>query len=160
MALCIVVFSLEITVIKFLEILKMLNLKKSCMNSFARMKFFVVCSAVGLMVLLPLNCSVSSGQSPSFRSMDSLTISNIPKGSNRYGHQKHCDLYLFRYISNIRSVPQALGALCIVVYYIICGYISASHGKHFLLSPHTHIYIYVRIYTCVKLTIYCICIFW
>lgn len=46
-------------------------------------KFFVVCSAVGLMVLLPINCSVSSELSPSSRSMDSFTISNIPKGSNR-----------------------------------------------------------------------------
>ncbi|KAK9051357.1 hypothetical protein SSX86_027984 [Deinandra increscens subsp. villosa] len=50
-------------------------------------KFFVVCSAVGLMILLPLNCSVSYESSPTSRSMDSLTISNIPKGSNRYSHQ-------------------------------------------------------------------------
>ncbi|KAL7605093.1 hypothetical protein Lser_V15G15615 [Lactuca serriola] len=46
-------------------------------------KFFVVCSGVGLMVLLPLNCSVSHGPSSNTRSMDSFTISNIPKGSNR-----------------------------------------------------------------------------
>ncbi|KAK1425321.1 hypothetical protein QVD17_20672 [Tagetes erecta] len=46
-------------------------------------KFFVVCSGVGLMILLPLNCSVSHGPSSVSRSMDSLTISNIPKGSNR-----------------------------------------------------------------------------
>ncbi|KAM0050454.1 putative calcium-dependent channel, 7TM region phosphate [Helianthus debilis subsp. tardiflorus] len=47
------------------------------------MKFFAVCSVVGLMVLLPVNCSVSSGLSPTSRSMDTLTISNVPKGSNR-----------------------------------------------------------------------------
>ncbi|KAI3731807.1 hypothetical protein L1987_62997 [Smallanthus sonchifolius] len=46
-------------------------------------KFFAMCSGVGLMILLPLNCSVSSGLSSTSRSMDSLTISNIPKGSNR-----------------------------------------------------------------------------
>ncbi|KAL9996012.1 putative 10TM putative phosphate transporter, cytosolic domain-containing protein [Helianthus debilis subsp. tardiflorus] len=46
-------------------------------------KFFVVCSAVGLMILLPLNCSNSYGSSSTSRSMDSLTISNIPEGSNK-----------------------------------------------------------------------------
>ncbi|KAD4982791.1 hypothetical protein R6Q59_002422 [Mikania micrantha] len=46
-------------------------------------KFFVVCSAVGLTILLPLNSSVSYGSSSTSRSMDFLTISNIPKGSNR-----------------------------------------------------------------------------
>ncbi|XP_024987642.1 CSC1-like protein At3g54510 isoform X1 [Cynara cardunculus var. scolymus] len=46
-------------------------------------KFFVVCSVVGLMVLLPLNCSVSPGLSSSSSSMNSFTISNIPRGSNR-----------------------------------------------------------------------------
>ncbi|MFS8020770.1 putative calcium permeable stress-gated cation channel 1 transmembrane domain-containing protein [Helianthus anomalus] len=51
------------------------------------MKFFAVCSVVGLMVLLPVNCSVSSGLSPTSRSMDTLTISNVPKGSNRYVYQ-------------------------------------------------------------------------
>ncbi|KAI3796453.1 hypothetical protein L1987_39124 [Smallanthus sonchifolius] len=49
-------------------------------------KFFAVCSTVGLMILLPLNCSVSYGQSSTSRSMDSLTISNIPKGSNIVDH--------------------------------------------------------------------------
>ncbi|KAL8249565.1 hypothetical protein R6Q59_006433, partial [Mikania micrantha] len=52
-------------------------------NSLGRIKFFAVCSGVGLMVLLPLNCSGSSGSSPTSRSMDILTTSNIPKGSNR-----------------------------------------------------------------------------
>ncbi|GJX42475.1 CSC1-like protein [Tanacetum coccineum] len=49
-------------------------------------KFFVVCSAVGLMVLLPLNCTVYTGPSSRYRSMDFLTISNIPRGSNRQKH--------------------------------------------------------------------------
>ncbi|KAJ9563383.1 hypothetical protein OSB04_008543 [Centaurea solstitialis] len=46
-------------------------------------KFFAVCSVVGLMILLPINCSVSSGLSSSSSTMDSFTISNIPRGSNR-----------------------------------------------------------------------------
>ncbi|KAI3764256.1 hypothetical protein L2E82_14262 [Cichorium intybus] len=47
-------------------------------------KFFVACSGVGLMVLLPINCSVSPGLSSNTRrSMDAFTISNIPRGSNR-----------------------------------------------------------------------------
>ncbi|KAL4586262.1 hypothetical protein LXL04_010897 [Taraxacum kok-saghyz] len=46
-------------------------------------KFFAACSAVGLMILLPMNCSVPPELSSSTRSMDAFTISNIPKGSNR-----------------------------------------------------------------------------
>ncbi|KAG8391144.1 hypothetical protein BUALT_Bualt01G0157300 [Buddleja alternifolia] len=45
--------------------------------------FFVVCSVVGLLLLLPLNYKAGSG-GPSRRShsMDAFTISNITKGSN------------------------------------------------------------------------------
>ncbi|KAK1412179.1 hypothetical protein QVD17_33203 [Tagetes erecta] len=46
-------------------------------------KFFALCCGVGLMILLPLNCSVSSHLSSTSRSMDSFTISNIPRGSDR-----------------------------------------------------------------------------
>ncbi|XP_073145075.1 CSC1-like protein At3g54510 isoform X2 [Henckelia pumila] len=43
--------------------------------------FFMVCSVVGLLVLLPLNYKAGGKGSPSY-SMDSFTISNISSGSN------------------------------------------------------------------------------
>ncbi|XP_023739916.1 CSC1-like protein At3g54510 [Lactuca sativa] len=68
------------------EILSTLGLDALVLIRFFKLgiKFFVVCSVVGLMVLLPLNYSaVSPELSSSSRSMDSFTISNIPRGSNR-----------------------------------------------------------------------------
>ncbi|CAH9085256.1 unnamed protein product [Cuscuta epithymum] len=46
-------------------------------------RFFIVSSLVGVLVLLPLNYFGSNGQSKSYHSMDSFTISNIESGSNR-----------------------------------------------------------------------------
>ncbi|XP_034703728.1 CSC1-like protein At3g54510 isoform X2 [Vitis riparia] len=45
--------------------------------------FFVACSLVGLLVLLPLNYTSPGGPYKSSHSMDSFTISNISRGSNR-----------------------------------------------------------------------------
>ncbi|XP_058107043.1 CSC1-like protein At3g54510 isoform X3 [Magnolia sinica] len=48
-------------------------------------KFFLVCSMIGLVILLPVNYSCQHGLSRSreSHSMDSFTISNIGRGSNR-----------------------------------------------------------------------------
>ncbi|PON49714.1 Calcium-dependent channel [Trema orientale] len=46
-------------------------------------KFFVVCSIVGIAVLLPVNYNGQDAPSRSDYSMDSFTISNITSGSNR-----------------------------------------------------------------------------
>ncbi|KAK3024992.1 hypothetical protein RJ639_044369 [Escallonia herrerae] len=46
-----------------------------------KLNFFVVCSLVGLLVLLPLNYSAYYGYGT--QAMDSFTISNISSGSNR-----------------------------------------------------------------------------
>ncbi|XP_040992900.1 CSC1-like protein At3g54510 isoform X3 [Juglans microcarpa x Juglans regia] len=46
-------------------------------------KFFVVCSLVGLAVLIPVNYNGQDGSYRSYHSMDSFTISNISRGSNR-----------------------------------------------------------------------------
>ncbi|XP_077219356.1 early-responsive to dehydration stress protein (ERD4) isoform X2 [Tasmannia lanceolata] len=48
-------------------------------------KFFLICSVVGLVILLPVNYTCEKGPSRSklSHSMDSFTISNIGKGSNR-----------------------------------------------------------------------------
>ncbi|VFQ61422.1 unnamed protein product [Cuscuta campestris] len=49
---------------------------------FVRIKFFVGCSLVGVLVLLPLNYFGSNEESKSYHSTDSFTISNISSGSN------------------------------------------------------------------------------
>ncbi|XP_015159946.1 CSC1-like protein At3g54510 [Solanum tuberosum] len=46
-------------------------------------RFFLVCSIVGLLVLLPLNYTGSNGPNTSSHSMDAFTISNISRGSDR-----------------------------------------------------------------------------
>ncbi|KAF9593948.1 hypothetical protein IFM89_026191 [Coptis chinensis] len=48
-------------------------------------KFFLACSVIGLVILLPVNYTSEQGptRSPPSRSMDSFTISNIGEGSNR-----------------------------------------------------------------------------
>ncbi|XP_059434060.1 CSC1-like protein At3g54510 isoform X2 [Corylus avellana] len=46
-------------------------------------KFFVVCSLVGLVVLLPVNYNGQDAPYRTYYSMDSFTISNISRGSNR-----------------------------------------------------------------------------
>ncbi|CAN4106563.1 unnamed protein product [Withania somnifera] len=46
-------------------------------------RFFLVCSIVGLLVLLPLNYTGSTGPNSSSHSMDAFTISNISSGSDR-----------------------------------------------------------------------------
>ncbi|KAK4372377.1 hypothetical protein RND71_007761 [Anisodus tanguticus] len=46
-------------------------------------RFFLVCSIVGLLVLLPLNYTGSTGPSISSHSLDAFTISNISSGSDR-----------------------------------------------------------------------------
>ncbi|KAM4082179.1 hypothetical protein ACJW30_11G151200 [Castanea mollissima] len=46
-------------------------------------KFFVVCSLVGLVVLLPVNYNGQDVPYQSYHSLDSFTISNISPGSNR-----------------------------------------------------------------------------
>ncbi|KAA8537311.1 hypothetical protein F0562_027002 [Nyssa sinensis] len=45
--------------------------------------YFLVCSLVGLVILLPLNYTANNGPYRSSHSMDSFTISNISTGSNR-----------------------------------------------------------------------------
>eukprot|EP00256_Glycine_max_P065615 XP_025980210.1 CSC1-like protein At3g54510 isoform X4 [Glycine max] len=46
-------------------------------------KFFTVCSLVGLVVLLPTNYGAQEVQNGSYFTMDSFTISNVKRGSNR-----------------------------------------------------------------------------
>ncbi|KAM3323587.1 CSC1-like protein isoform X1 [Capsicum chacoense] len=46
-------------------------------------RFFLVCSIAGLLVLLPLNYTGSNGPNMSSHSMDAFTISNISRGSDR-----------------------------------------------------------------------------
>ncbi|KAK9682220.1 hypothetical protein RND81_10G059000 [Saponaria officinalis] len=46
-------------------------------------KFFVVCSVIGLFILLPLNYFTPASESSSVHYMNSFTISNIEAGSNR-----------------------------------------------------------------------------
>ncbi|XP_021750703.1 CSC1-like protein At3g54510 [Chenopodium quinoa] len=46
-------------------------------------RFFVVCSVIGLLILLPLNYYSESSQSNHSHYMNSFTISNIQAGSNR-----------------------------------------------------------------------------
>ncbi|XP_055817977.1 CSC1-like protein At3g54510 isoform X2 [Solanum dulcamara] len=46
-------------------------------------RFFLLCSIVGLLVLLPLNYTGSTGPNTSSDSMDAFTISNISRGSDR-----------------------------------------------------------------------------
>jgi len=48
-------------------------------------KFFAVCSLVGLVVLLPVNYGAQEVQNGSHFTMDSFTISNVKIGSNRWG---------------------------------------------------------------------------
>lgn len=50
---------------------------------FLRIRFFVVCSIVGVLVLLPLNYTGSTVPNTSSHSMDAFTISNISSGSDR-----------------------------------------------------------------------------
>ncbi|KAI5397308.1 hypothetical protein KIW84_063210, partial [Lathyrus oleraceus] len=47
-------------------------------------KFFAVCSLVGLVILLPINYDgVKEVRDKSYSTMDSFTISNVPRGSRR-----------------------------------------------------------------------------
>lgn len=46
-------------------------------------KFFAVCSLVGLVVLLPVNYGAQEVQNGSYFTMDSFTISNVKRGSQR-----------------------------------------------------------------------------
>lgn len=48
-----------------------------------RIKLFVVCSVLGLCVLLPLNYCSNKRSSDDPQSMDHFTISNISGGSDR-----------------------------------------------------------------------------
>ncbi|KAG6630343.1 hypothetical protein CIPAW_13G011300 [Carya illinoinensis] len=50
---------------------------------FCSIKFLVVCSLVGLAVLIPVNYNGQDGSYQSYHSMDSFTICNINRGSNR-----------------------------------------------------------------------------
>ncbi|PKI63007.1 hypothetical protein CRG98_016646 [Punica granatum] len=46
-------------------------------------KFFVVCSLIGVVILLPVNYNGQDGPPLSYNSLDAFTISNIRRGSNR-----------------------------------------------------------------------------
>ena len=46
-------------------------------------KFFGVCSLVGLVVLLPVNYGAQKVQNGSYFTMDSFTITNVEISSNR-----------------------------------------------------------------------------
>lgn len=52
--------------------------------SICSIKFFAVCSLVGLVVLLPINYDgVKEDKDKSYSTMDSFTISNVRRGSQR-----------------------------------------------------------------------------
>ncbi|KAL5985466.1 hypothetical protein ACLOJK_027450 [Asimina triloba] len=56
-------------------------------NSFLSIKFFLVCSVIGLVILLPVNytCQYGPWGSRLSHSTNSFTISNIRRGSERWG---------------------------------------------------------------------------
>ncbi|XP_057969939.1 CSC1-like protein At3g54510 isoform X2 [Malania oleifera] len=59
--------------------------------------FFTVCSAVGLLVLLPVNYLEGAPASSSSNCMDSFTISNISRGSNRLWVHYSCLCFISLY---------------------------------------------------------------
>ncbi|PWA84468.1 calcium-dependent channel, 7TM region, putative phosphate [Artemisia annua] len=122
-------------------------------------KFFVVCSAVGLMVLLPVNCSVYTGPSSRYRSMDFLTISNIPRGSNRlWGHfvslcfisftgiyllHKEYKTVLMRRVQQLRNLRNQPSQFTVLVRRIpLCNEHKAfsCNVDHFFSKYHPHAY--------------------
>ncbi|KAM7476806.1 hypothetical protein LguiB_024049 [Lonicera macranthoides] len=60
-------------------------------------RYFVVCSLVGLLVLLPVNYTSYDGPYWSTYSMDALTISNINKGSDRLWVHYSCLWFISLY---------------------------------------------------------------
>ncbi|MQM02484.1 hypothetical protein Taro_035249 [Colocasia esculenta] len=65
--------------------------------------FFIVCSIVGLFILGPVNYTCQQGpyQSKLSHSMDSFTISNIPKGSNRLWLHFSCLCFISFYVLHL-----------------------------------------------------------
>nr|XP_043626887.1 CSC1-like protein At3g54510 [Erigeron canadensis] len=123
------------------------------------MKFFMICSAVGLMVLLPLNCSTSSASKSNSRSMDSLTISNIPRGSNRlwvhfaslciisfsgiYLLHKEYKVILVKRVQQLRNLRQQPSQITVLVRQIpLCDEHKAVSCSvdHFFSKYHPHAY--------------------
>ncbi|KAH9619753.1 hypothetical protein KSS87_002049 [Heliosperma pusillum] len=74
-------------------------------------KFFVVCSFVGLLLLLPLNYFTTTSQSSTSHDMNSFTISNIEGGSNRYQEYKEILSLRVRCLHNARDRPDQFTVL-------------------------------------------------
>nr|GMD65355.1 CSC1-like protein At3g54510 isoform X1 [Ipomoea batatas] len=93
--------------------------------------FFVVCSLIGMVVLLPLNYTGSSVRPKSYHSMDAFAISNISSGSNRlwvhfsvlcfvscyalYLLYKECSYILLKRIQQLRNKRQYPNQFTILV---------------------------------------------
>ncbi|KAJ4711507.1 CSC1-like protein [Melia azedarach] len=123
--------------------------------------FFVVCSLVGLLILIPINYYCEDGPPPPTRyhSMDSFTISNIGNGSNRlwvhftclwiisfYGlyllYKEYNDILIKR-IQRLRNIRQRPDQFSVVVRQIpFCD----EHGArgcsvdHFFSKHHPYSY--------------------
>nr|GMD62656.1 CSC1-like protein At3g54510 [Ipomoea batatas] len=67
--------------------------------------FFVVCSLIGMVVLLPLNYTGSSVRPKSYYSMDAFAISNISSGSNRIQQLRNKRQYPNQFTILVRRIP-------------------------------------------------------
>lgn len=69
-------------------------------DNICRINFFLVCSLVGLFVLVPLNYIAGDGEQPGHsHSMDEFTITNISKGSDWWAF-KELELYSSKVLKN------------------------------------------------------------
>ncbi|TKY49678.1 CSC protein [Spatholobus suberectus] len=128
-------------------------------------KFFAVCSLVGLVVLLPINYGAQEVQNGSYFTMDSFTISNIRRGSRRlwvhfaclcfisfYGMYllyKEYDEILIRRIQQIQKLKHRPDQFTIVVREIpLCTEHKAHCVDHFFSKhyPNTY-YSYQMVYS-------------
>ncbi|RAL53829.1 hypothetical protein DM860_004300 [Cuscuta australis] len=122
-------------------------------------KFFVGCSLVGVLVLLPLNYFGSNEESKSYHSTDSFTISNISSGSNwlwvhfsvlcfvscygLYLLYKEYDYILLKRIQQLRSKREYPNQFAILVREIPFCQEHKARGcciEHFFTKYHPHSY--------------------
>ncbi|KAL3380591.1 hypothetical protein AABB24_000970, partial [Solanum stoloniferum] len=122
-------------------------------------RFFLVCSIVGLLVLLPLNYTGSNGPNTSSHSMDAFTISNISRGSDRlwvhfsflcfvscYGmyllYKEYNDIFIKRIqqICNRRCEPEQFTILVREIPFCNEHNIRGCNVDHFFSKHHPYSY--------------------
>ncbi|KAK4738089.1 hypothetical protein R3W88_001786 [Solanum pinnatisectum] len=122
-------------------------------------RFFLVCSIVGLLVLLPLNYTGSTGPNTSSQSMDAFTISNISRGSDRlwvhfsflcfvscYGmyllYKEYNDIFIKRIqqICNRRCEPEQFTILVREIPFCNEHKIRGCNVDHFFSKHHPYSY--------------------